>query len=655
MNVRRACAVMAVWQLCACGRIVGIEELREGAPDAAPVRYAVTGTAVGLLEPVTARLEHAGGIELMRIEEDGAFEFAAALAEGDLYSVTLMDEPPCVLEDASGQVEGAIPPVSLACESVLLDALALSGATAPELDFAAAQHAYEAEVSLLQQFVHVTATAASEDATLTVNGTPVASGAPSEPIALALGDNHIEITVTNARGAQRVYVVNVARAGKIAQYVYAKASDSMATYRFGHAIALWGDTLAVSTACCSGTNPPTLPTDYVYIFRRFGSAWIQEAQLGRGGGFGRSLALWEDTLAIGAPLTSDIIGNRQNFGSVSVYRRSGDTWLEDGAVLVFPRESYDNFGTQVALWGDTLAISATGEDSAATGINGDRENNDAPNSGAVYVFRRGEASWELESYIKPSNSEAEDGFGSAIAVWQDTLVVGAPGEDSATRGINGDELDNGASNSGAVYVFRRFDDAWVQESYLKASNVDAADAFGTSLALWNETLAVGTPSEDSRSAGMDGDQMDNSLAGSGAVYIFQRTGLDWTQEALIKASNADAGDFFGQSVTLWGDTLAVGTKGEDSAATGVDGDQQDASAPNSGAIYLFHRTGSTWTQSTYAKASNPEEQDVFGSSVALWEQQLVASAPFESSAATGIDGDQSDNSANDSGAVYIFH
>ena len=669
-NLKRACAVVAAWQLCACSYILGIEDLPDWIPDAsvdtAPSTYAMQGTAVGLLEPLSLRLEHPGGIELLRIENDGMFAFEARLAAGAIYSVTFVGEPPCVLADANGVVEGAIPLVSLACESVLLSGLTLSGATAPALDFAPAQRTYAADVSVLQQFVHVTATATSPDATLTVAGMPVESGVPSEPIALALGDNSIEIAVANQRGAQRIYRVSVARAAEVAQYVYAKASNTQATYHFGHAVALWGDTLAVSTACCSGFNTPIFPTDSVYLFRRAGSSWVQEAHLTRGGGFGRSIALWEDTLAVGSPRSGNLTGGQNNLGSVHMYRRFEGSWLEDGSIYPPHSDSDDRFGSSIALWGNTVAIGATGEDSAATGVNGDQENNDAPGSGAVYVFRRSEAHWEIESYIKASNSEAGDGFGGALSLREDTLAVGARGEDSAARAVNGDQLDNGATNSGAVYVFRRFDTTWVQEAYLKASNADTEDRFGASLAFWDNTLAVGTPDEDGGSAGINGDPADNSLVGSGAVYIFQRSGLDWTQVAYIKASNAGAEHGFGGSLALGGDMLVVGAIAESSAATGSNGNQQNSAAPNSGAVYLFQRTDSSWIQSAYIKASNAEGQeppaiffdclgDAFGKSVALWEGQLVASASCESSAATGINGDQSDNSANDSGAVYIFH
>src|SRR5690606_20389410 len=104
----------------------------------------------------------------------------------------------------------------------------------------------------------------------------------------------------------------------------------------------------------------------------------------------------------------------------------------------------------------------------------------------------------------------------------------------------------------------------------------------------------GAHHEASAATGVDSDQADNSASSSGAVYVFKRTGVVWEQEAYLKASNTGADDNFGSSVSLSGDALAVGAFGEDSAATGVGGDQLDNSASGSGAVYVFKRSGSVW-------------------------------------------------------------
>src|SRR6476469_8678661 len=178
-----------------------------------------------------------------------------------------------------------------------------------------------------------------------------------------------------------------------------------------------------------------------------------------------------------------------------------------------------------------------------------------------------------QGYLKASNATADDLFGFNVALSGDTLVVGAPQESSNAIGVNGNQADNSAPNSGAVYVFTRTNGVWNQQAYLKASNTDAGDQFGVIMALSDDTLAVGAQFEASNATGVNGDQTDNSAPQAGAVYVFTRTAGVWTQQAYLKASNA--GGLFGYGLALAGDTLAVGGPFEGSNATGINGDQSD--------------------------------------------------------------------------------
>ncbi|SNS49441.1 FG-GAP repeat-containing protein [Noviherbaspirillum humi] len=269
---------------------------------------------------------------------------------------------------------------------------------------------------------------------------------------------------------------------------------------------------------------------------------------------------------------------------------------------------------------------------------------------------------EAVGYFKASNTNGGASFGSSIALSSDgaTLAVGSPFENSSATGVNGDQADAGAVNSGAVYVFTKANGEWRQQAYVKASNTGTSDYFGTTVALSADgsTLAVGAYQESSAAAGINGDQASNSAFSSGAVYVFSRSGNTWSQQAYVKASNAETGDGFGISVSLSGDgnTLAVGALDEDSAATGINGDQSSNGASGSGAVYVFGRSGNAWSQQAYIKASNSEAGDAFGRSVALSADgnTLAVGADFEDSAATGINGDQLDNSAASSGAAYVF-
>jgi hypothetical protein len=203
-----------------------------------------------------------------------------------------------------------------------------------------------------------------------------------------------------------------------------------------------------------------------------------------------------------------------------------------------------------------------------------------------------------------------------------------------------------------VYVFLRSGTSWVQQAYIKASNTNKDDAFGASLALSENTLAVGAPGEASAATGVDGDQASNTAFNAGAVYVFIREadhpgggggvrgrpgdraaldgGLTWRQQAYIKASNTRGGlgigERFGTRIALDGDTLAVSAPYETSGATGVNGDQKSTSAPGAGAAYVFVRAGATWNQQAYIKASNTGLQNSFGYSVALSNDLLAVGA-----------------------------
>jgi len=327
-------------------------------------------------------------------------------------------------------------------------------------------------------------------------------------------------------------------------------------------------------------------------------------------------------------------------------------------------EEFDRFGEVVSLSGDgnTMAVSATAEASSANGVNNDQSDNSLATAGAVYVFNRLNGGWEQQAYLKASNPGGQDRFGSSLSLSRNgnTLAVGARFETGNATGINGNQDDNSATRAGAVYVFERNGGGWQQQAYVKASNTDADDLFGESVSLsaTGNTLVVGASRESSTATGVNGDQSINRERDeSGAVYVFARSGEDWRQEAYLKASNS-RGRLFGQAVSLSadGNSLVVGAPGENSAATGVNGDQNLGTADFSGAAYVFVRSDETWQQQAYLKPSNTGIQDLFGSALSLSADgnTLAVGAFREDGAAVGIDGDQSDNSAGDAGAVYIF-
>lgn len=248
--------------------------------------------------------------------------------------------------------------------------------------------------------------------------------------------------------------------------------------------------------------------------------------------------------------------------------------------------------------------------------------------------------------------------------------MSAPREDSAARGIDGDQASDESTGSGAAYMFGRNAGAWTQHAFVKASNTTLQAAFGSAIALSGDgqTLVVCASDEDGLSPGVDAtpwqadraprDRTRVAEESAGAVYAYTRAGSRWSFQSYIKSSNIRANDIFGMRLALShdGSVLATGAPQQPGGGTGINPGQSDASAPESGAVYLFMRTGSRWAQTAYIKAPNAQEYDLFGSGVALSGdgRTLAVGAMGEDSAAAGLNGNQADNSMRDSGAVYLF-
>ncbi len=379
--------------------------------------------------------------------------------------------------------------------------------------------------------------------------------------------------------------------------------------------------------------------------------------------FSTALAISGDTIVIGADFEASnatgINGDQNdnsaaNSGAVYVFVRSGSTWSQQAYIKASNTEANDGFGSAVAIDGDTIVVGAFHEASNATGVDGDQTNNSAPNAGAAYVFKRTNTTWSQQAYLKASNTEVGDGFGWSVAISGDTIVVAADSEDSGATGVNGNQSDNSVGNSGAAYVFTRSGSNWSQQAYLKASNPDIADGFGLATAVSGDTILIGTANEDSNATGINGNENDNSASQAGAVYVFFRTGTTWSQQAYLKASNTDANDKFGDALAIDGETAVVGARGESSNATGINGDEANNDFSGAGATYVFIRNGNIWSQQAYLKASNTNSSDSFGGAVAILGDTLVVGASSEDSNATGVNGDQTNNSLGSAGAAYLF-
>lgn len=555
--------------------------------------------------------------------------------------------PPEEPQDAGSQDDAVL-------SSLTLSAGSLSPAFTPALK------QYTGEVDPSVESLTVTATAGVAGAQLFVNEVPVASGAASQPIALAdLTDTLITVVVRTPANKLGTYHLQVERPR---QQAYVKAADSAAGFSFGASVALTadGNTLVVGASNgASGTRPVSLLT-------RSGTTWTQQTSVQSdsahlGDAFGYRVAVSADgrTLAVAAP--TDYRGSKGvnagtsgplvfESGAVHVFVLSDGTWRQQAYIKATNTGTDDRFGLGLALSadGNTLAVGAPREDSSATGLDGDPEDNGAADSGAVYVLTRSSGVWSHHTYVKASNTGAGDEFGSSVSLSGDgrTLVVGAPGEDSSATGIEGNQADNGAEKSGAAYLFSRGSGGtWSQRAYFKAYDASADDAFGISVALSADgsTLVAGAERAE----------------GNGGVYIFTHEAGALGQQAHLRAFNGSPVNRFGNRVALSGDgnLLVVGALSESTGNVGVNNNTPNAPlVASSGAAYVLRRTGFVWGQGAYLKASNPGTNDEFGTSLAVSEDgsALAVGAPGEASSARGIGGNQADDSAANSGAVYVF-
>ena len=396
----------------------------------------------------------------------------------------------------------------------------------------------------------------------------------------------------------------------------------------------------------------------------------------RGDEFGYSVAVDGNTAVVGAYKDDN---NSGDSGSAYVFTRSSPTapWSWAAQLHASDGAGNDEFGISVAVHDDTIVVGAHQDDDS-----GD-------DSGSAYVFARDSSMWSQKAKLTASDAATGDEFGISVAVHGDTIVVGAHQDDDD---INGD-------NSGSAYVFTKSKEAnaetvWgnapvsgdhrVETAKLIALDAAAGDEFGIAVAVDGDTAVIGARQDDTR---------------NGSAYVFTKVSGVWSQKAKLIASDGTAGDEFGSSVAVSGDTVVVGAyldddNGDDSgsayvftkpttgdgwadwddpnkvdkaeltakltasdAATGdefgisvtIDGDAiavgaylDDDNGTDSGSAYVFTRDSSGWSQKTKLTGPSRGKDDWLGYSVAVVGNTVIAGA------------DKSNISGPDSGAVYLW-
>lgn len=437
-------------------------------------------------------------------------------------------------------------------------------------------------------------------------------GAPNEDSNLSTISHGSTASTDNSNTNSGAVYVFKNTDGTWSQEAFIKAANSSVLGDKGYGgsgLAISGDTIAVgayietlsSTTLINGSTAPITPTAVyqtgaVYIYRRSGVSWQQEAYIKPEDGllghfqFGSAIALDGDWMAVGYGSGT----------SVRIFNRTGTSWARSSGILPTNNGASDLFGSALAMSGNTLVVGANREDSNWPGVHNGTEtstDNVGTDSGAVYVYVRSGTSWTQEAMLKANYPvNAFQLFGFSVAISGDTIVVGETGNAGTQTTItNGTGGPSGASSgSGAAYVFHRSGGTWAVEAYIKPPNTGASDAFGYSVAIDGDRIIVGAYAEDSnqRTVTMGSTaSSDNSSTDSGAAYVFKRIGTSWFNDGYVKQqSTAAAGGYFGYSVRIAGSTIAVGvdldSSGQSTITHGYFG-PTDSAKPSSGAASIF--------------------------------------------------------------------
>ncbi|MGA3257318.1 MAG: hypothetical protein ABSE35_00315 [Bryobacteraceae bacterium] len=343
------------------------------------------------------------------------------------------------------------------------------------------------------------------------------------------------------------------------------ASDGFVGDQFGWSVSVSGDTAVIGAVSKNNAQGAA------YVLVRSGGAWTQQQELTAFDGaaddyFGFSASVSGDTAVIGA--WNKTINSQSGQGAAYVFVRSGGVWTRQQELTASDGAWDDAFGYSVSVSGDTAVIGA-------------------PGNGAAYVFVRSGGTWSKQQELTASDEAASDYFGYSVSVNGGTTLIGASAKNT---------------NQGAAYVFVLSGQVWTQQQELTASDGVAGDSFGFSVSMSGGTAVIGAPGNNgspgaaygfalsggvwgqqqklTASDGAAGDSFGNSVsvsgasaviaayhknADQGAAYLFALSVGGWAQQQELTASGGVAGDYFGRSVSVSGDTAAIGAVGRNNS------------------------------------------------------------------------------------------
>lgn len=504
-----------------------------------------------------------------------------------------------VCEDGTACSEGVCAADDANLASLSLEPAALSPEFDPETStYTASFSFFEPRLILKAAPADAQASATYEAVSLKTSEVEIFPGAEDAVTSLS-------VEVTAVSGKKQSYDIELEQ-GTLAT-TYVKAFNSRAGFGFGNSVAIDGDTVVVGAltedgygAGIDGNEGSSGNTGagaaYVAVLDKNGK-WTRQAYLksdapGKFDGFGESVAIDGDTIAVGSPGDS-------NHGAVFIFVRRGSKWSQQAKLTEPGSPSDENgaFGRRVALRGDRLIVSATLTDV----VNID--------SGYVYAFTRQGTTWKegpkptsgqtVKQHPVPADATftSQDIFGSSLALDGERLAIA---EEQGT---------------GSIFMMLHSSTGWLVENQITMADGALARA---RVALEGDTLAAALP--------------------TGSVYIFERTGSTWTRRSTLTAFDPAATDGFGTSVALKNGLLVVGS-----------GCIQCA-----GGISTFIKSADGWVNGTFVSVPNLDPTDGFGAAVAISGNRIVAGAPLEDSKSNSFNQSGANNDARESGAAFIL-
>lgn len=373
---------------------------------------------------------------------------------------------------------------------------------------------------------------------------------------------------------------------------------------------------------------------------------------------GNAIEVSGDYMVVGA-IHSDIAATDGGAAYVYIRNRQGtpdnesdDTWDYHSTLTAFDAEAGDQFGTSIAIDGDTIVIGSLLDD------------DQGDDSGSAYVYRLVDNVWSLEEKLTATDGREGDQFGISVSIEDSTIVVGARYHNYFISAFD--------DHTGAAYVFDRSGTDWTQTQKLTASNHSDQDAFGHDVLIKNDAIYI----TGLRAA------VDDSPSGTGAIYIFHNQDGAWTEQQIIGPPDGEYDDWFGYDIHVDGNFLGAVSAADDEFKGSVYlfknnagtwefqqkltppvGNQLDRSAfsirisgttiaigsllsdgqtTDSGAVFLYQLISGDWVESQTISALDGAEQDYFGHAVAFSGDQIIVGAP------------QNDEAGNNVGKVYVF-